>query len=60
MLEKYEKPKLLSQKMELNVLRATCQNKDINSEAGSQPAELGCSDPGTACDGCTITTPEMS
>jgi hypothetical protein len=60
MLEKYEKPELFSQKMELNVLRATCDNKTTNSTDPAQPPEVGCENLDATCMGCTITNPEMS
>jgi hypothetical protein len=43
-MEKYEKPELFSQKMELNVLRAYCtpEQKSTNSTDPGQPPEAAC------------------
>jgi hypothetical protein len=60
MQEKYEKPELLSQKMEINVLRAICENKKVTSHTDPFPPDFGCSIPQSSCDGCSVTNPDMS
>jgi hypothetical protein len=61
MAEKYEKPQIFSQKMELNVLRATCQHKEVTYTADSlYNYDMFCeSVPGCGA-GCEIVTPSMS
>jgi|GEM_PF-2471846 hypothetical protein len=54
MPEKYEKPEILTQKMELNVLRADCQNKQ-NNVAGSISIDWGCYIDQSCGSDCTIT-----
>jgi hypothetical protein len=57
MLEKYEKPEILSQKMEMNVLRAGCSRKvnTIDQNYYSDQPEWGCNDT-KACDGCGVSS----
>jgi hypothetical protein len=52
MLEKYEKPEIITQKMEMNVLRAVCKKATLNEGAysddvGGCAATPGC---GAPCD----------
>ena len=61
MAEKYEKPQIFSQKMEINVLRASCQHKQITLKAGnSWDYDLGCEMVPGCGTGCEIVTPSMS
>jgi hypothetical protein len=49
MLESYEKPEILTQKMEMNVLRATCKNKATLDKPSDLDDTFICYPEGTGC-----------